>query len=334
MTPAWEGLEGHVGGKRPNPMRPESIMPGTGIPALSGLSDLAFTGGCEVQLERAVLPYRSVEDRALPGGRSADLGVGVVIQGPARGRMEVVDLGSGSIREADVGLPVVIYGWLFTTPFRELERWARARAAGRPSGDGVPGAPGVARRILSNIGYSPLTRSLFLRAGFRDVALDLDPHEGTAVRLALPGAGVARVHMEYDHGALVFRTGRSEPVPVLLQALSDAFPHHPLFRVVSGAGQGTSELHVHLPDLPSLGEVKDELRRIRRGLLHLLARFDEERHRAVTEAMAGFGERDLLAGVPDGVSATEAHRRGGTAVEVDRERILLPRGVSGPGRIH
>jgi hypothetical protein len=309
-------------------------MPGTGIPALSGLSDLAFTGGCEVQLERAVVPYRGVEDRALPGGRSTDLGVGVVLHGPVRGRMEVVDLGSGSLREAEVGLPVVIYGWLFTAPFRELERWARARAAaGGPSGDGVPGSSGVARSVLSKIGYSSLARPLFLRAGFRDVALDLDPHEGTAVRLALPGAGVARVHLDYDRGALVFRTGRSEPAPVLLQALSDAFPHHPLFRVVSGAGQGTSELHVHLPDLPGLREVREELRCIRRGLLHLLARFDEDRYRAVTQAMAGFGERDLLAGVSESASAAGVHRGSG-AVGGDRERILLPRGVSGPGRIH
>ena len=315
-------------------MRPEFTMPGTGVPALSGLSELAFTGGCEVQLERAVVPYLGVEDRALSGGRSADLGVGVVLSGPAQGRMEVVDLGSGSIREADVGLPVVIYGWLFTTPFRELERWARARDAERPSGDGVPGSPGVARLVLSSIGYSPFTRPLFLRAGFRDVALDLDPHEGTAVRLSLPGAGVARVHMEYDRGALVFRTGRSEPAPVLLEALSDAFPHHPLFRVVSGAGQGTTELHVHLPDLPGLGEVKNELRSVRRGLLHLLARFDEERYRAVTQAMVGFGERDLLAGVREGVGVAEARRPGGVASGGYRERILVPRSGSGSGRIH
>jgi len=309
-------------------------MPGTHLPPLSGLSDLTFTGGCEVQLERAVLPYRGVEDRALPGGRSADLGVGVVLHGPVRDRMEVVDLGSGAVREADVGLPVVIYGWLFTTPFRELVQWARTREADVPSGDGVPGTPGVARRILSSIGYSPLTRPLFLRAGFRDVALDLDPHEGTAVRLSLPGAGVARVHLDYDRGTLVFRTGRSEPAPLLLQALSDAFPSHPLFRVVSGAGQGTSELHVHLPDLPGLGEVRAELRAVRRGLLHLLARFDEERYRAVTQAMAGFGERDLLSGVTERTVGLEGRGAGSAAAGGPRERILVARGVAGPGRVH
>lgn len=294
-------------------------MHGTDARSQSYPSELAFTGGCEVSLERAVVPYRSPDDRALPGGRSSDLGVGVVLEGPQGGRAEILDLGSGLVRSAEIPLPLVVFGWIFTTPFRELRAQARRDTEGR----GV----GLAARILSQVGYAPLTRSLFLRAAFRDVALDLDPHEGTAVRMALPGGGVARAHLEYERGVLVFRTGRSIPHPALAAALPDAFPRRPLFQVLNGAGQGSAELHVHLPELPTVADLRSEMRRVRRGLLHLLARFDEARYRAVSDTLDGFGERDLLAGVGE--------REGGLPRPV-RERLKVPRTTlrHGTGRVH
>jgi hypothetical protein len=294
-------------------------MPGTDARSQSYPSELAFTGGCEVSLERAVVPYRSPDDRALPGGRSSDLGVGVVLEGPREGRVEVLDLGSGLVRSAELSLPLVVFGWIFTTPFRELRAQARRETEGRGGG--------LAARILSQVGYAPLTRPLFLRAAFRDVALDLDPHEGTAVRLTLPGGGVARAHLEYERGVLVFRTGRSVPNAALAAALPDAFPRRPLFQVLNGAGQGSAELHVHLPELPTLPELRSEIRRVRRGLLHLLARFDEVRYRTVSDTLDGFGARDLLAGV--GTSD------GGAARPV-RERLVVPRvgGRPATGRVH
>jgi len=308
------------------------------VPASSSsshLPDLAFTGGCEAQLVRAVVPYRGTEDRGLPGGRSADLGVGVVVEGPTRGRIEVLDLGSGERRQAEVQLPLVVFGWLFTTPFHELLAWSQARSADGDGAASAGGPPGAARSVLSRIGYSPLTRGVFLRAAFRDLSLDLDPHEGTAVRLSLPGSGVARVHLEYDRGVIVFRTGRSTPDPTLLPALSDAFPSLPIFRVVSGAGQGTAEMHVHLPELPNLADLRDEMRKVRRGLMHLLARFDEARYRTVTRTLAGFGERDLLAGVQLGRAGREEPLEpGGPAGIVSRERVFVPRGAARSGRVH
>ncbi|CAN5814781.1 hypothetical protein BH23GEM11_BH23GEM11_15000 [soil metagenome] len=305
-------------------------------PSSAHLPDLAFTGGCEAQLVRAVVPYRGIGERGLPGGRSADLGVGVVVEGPTRGRIDVLDLGSGERRQAEVQLPLVVFGWLFTTPFHDLLAWSQARSAETVATAPAPaGAPGAARSVLSRIGYSPLTRGVFLRAAFRDLSLDLDPHEGTAVRLALPGSGVARVHLDYERGVVVFRTGRSTSDPSLLPALSDAFPSLPIFRVVSGAGQGTAEMHVHLPELPALADLRDEMRRVRRGLMHLLARFDEARYRVVTRTVAGFGERDLLAGVQVGrAGKEEALEPGGPAGIVSRERVFVPRGAARSGRVH
>ncbi|TVP43930.1 MAG: hypothetical protein EA350_12705 [Gemmatimonadales bacterium] len=303
--------------------------------ASTHLPDLVFTGGCEAQLVRAVVPYRGIEERGLPGGHSADLGVGVVVEGPTQGRIEVLDLGSGERRMAEVKLPLIVFGWLFSTPFQDLLAWSHARSAGVEGTPSQAGAPGAACSVLSRIGYSTLTRGVFLRAAFRDLALDLDPHEGTAVRLALPGSGVARVHLEYERGVLVFRTGRSTVDPTLLPALTDAFPSLPIFRVVSGAGQGTAEMHVHLPELPGLDDLREEMRRVRRGLMHLLARFDEARYRTVTRTVAGFGERDLLAGVQVGRADREdALEPGGLAGIVSRERVFVPRPSAHPGRVH
>ncbi len=305
--------------------------------------DLSFTGGCEVDLQRAVVRYTASGERGLAGGRTEDLGVGVVLEAPARGVARVLDIGSGQLRETTLELPLVIFGWIFTGPYRELLRWVARQgeeSTGRSerlpvAGNGLPGEddplssgvlpPGVLRDLLSRLGFGPATRPVFLRAAFRDLALDLDPHEGTAVRLSLSGGGVCRVHLDYDRGVLVCRTGRSTPDRALAAALPDAFPNRTLYRVTSGAGQGTAEFHVHLPDLLSVAEVRNELRRIRRGLLHLLARFDPPRYRAVSDALAGFGERDLLAGVEEA---------GGSHPQGRRERIRVPRSAHRSGRVH
>jgi hypothetical protein len=331
--------------------------------------DLSFTGGCEVDLRRAVIRYRSAGERGIPGGRSEDLGVGVVLDAPAGGVTRILDLGSGQVRESALELPLVVFGWIFSGPHRELLQWvARTRGGGSPrpggprgpgsgavaaAGASAPGAAvpgprtagngagadevaapraegsslprGVLGGLLSRLGFGPTTRPVFLRVGFRDVALDLDPHEGTAVRLALAGGGVCRVHLDYDRAVLVCRTGRSAPDKALAAVLPDAFPNRSLFRVTSGAGQGTAEFHVHLPDLLSVAEVRDELRRIRRGLLHLMARFDGVRYEAVSESLAGFGERDLLGRVADSGFPGGARAR---------ERIRVPRSSHRSRRVH
>ena len=41
----------------------------------------SLTGTFQVSLTRAVLPYRDAGDRVLPGGRLADIGLGVVVDG-------------------------------------------------------------------------------------------------------------------------------------------------------------------------------------------------------------------------------------------------------------
>ena len=70
-----------------------SLSTGAGFEA-----DASVTGTFQVSLTRAVLPYRDRGDQSLPGGRLADIGLGVVVDGGDPARADVVDLGSAEIR--------------------------------------------------------------------------------------------------------------------------------------------------------------------------------------------------------------------------------------------
>jgi hypothetical protein len=283
--------------------------------------DLSFTGTCEVSLTRAVLPYPDPEEHRLPGGRIRDLGLGVVMDGSDPVRADVLDLASAELRTVDLRGPLVILGWIFPAAHRAVERLL-ARGEDAPDAGRRLGFH-LALDLLGQTGYTSLTRPVFLRLGFRDICQDLDLNEGTAVRLSLPEGRVARAHLGYETAIVVVRTGRSERTPILEEALADAFPGRDLLRVVAGAGQGTQEYHILLPIPRTIQEARKELRRLRRGFLHLLARFEPDRYRAARQAAAAFGERDSLAQIRAERVATPS-----------AEKVGRVRGLAGPRRVH
>lgn len=290
-------------------------------------TEAIFTGTCEVSLRRAVVPFREPRESARPGsappgGRIYDLGLGLVLENPDPLRARVLDLGSGEARDADLSGPVVLLGWVFHRLFRELVK--------RLDDPPVPGELArltrpMALGLISQAGFTSLTRPLHLRMGFHDVCQDLDLHEEAAVRILLPETGPVRCHMDHDMCTLVIRTGRSRPSPELEAALADAFPARRLLLDVRGEGQRTHDYHVVLPVSRSLSEMRQEVRRLRRGFLHLIARFEPERYRALREATDVFGERDSLALLPQ--------RAGGEARRVG-ERVGRVTSLQAPRGIH
>jgi hypothetical protein len=242
-------------------------------------------------LERAVLAYASPMDERVPGGRSADLGFGIALGEASDSEVPVWDAGSGERRLARVDAPIVIYGWVHGGALELL------RAGTGPN----------AVELLRRIGYGAATRSVFLRAGFRDIALDLDPHEVTAVRLHLGSAGVLRVHLDYGMGLLVAQTPRPEPDPALRLALSEAFPGWPLQFAAGLPDPGLGAWQIQIPALPDPMSLRRGMSAIRQGLLRLMARHEPARYRAVCDTLQGFGERDLLKQVArSGLSSQQA----------------------------
>jgi len=257
---------------------------------------LPLTGALDLPLERAVMAYETPEDQHLPGGRAEDLGLGIVLESSGGGVATVWDAGSGSLRMARTDLPLVIYGWVYRSSLAGLHAHSTPHAL----------------ELLERIGYSAASRPIFLRAAFRDVAQDLDPHEGTAVRLSLSGGGVIRAHVDYGHGQLVVQTARADADPKLRLALSEAFPGWPLHFVPGWRHPGSGAWLVQIPGLPDLGSLRREMGQLRSGLLQLMARHDSARYRAVCDALRGFGERDLIGRVsrnPGAVPSRSARER-------------------------
>lgn len=267
-------------------------------------SDSSLTGTFQVSLTRAVLPYRDRGDRDLPGGRIGDIGLGVVVDGDDPARADVLDLGSARMRVVDLTGPLVVLGWLYPSGLRSLKRVVegvgveemdRARAF----------TFSMALRALNAAGFGPLTRPTILRIAFRDLCQDLDLHEGTAVRLLLPAGGVARVHLDYETVTLVARTGKTLPDRELEAALVEAFGARELLR---GSAQDPATAQTYQLPLPiprNLADTRRLIERLRRGFGDLLARFEPERQRSLSELTRTLGERDSLRSLHD---ATEAPR--------------------------
>lgn len=237
---------------------------------------------CPVPLTGAVVRCPESDDGSPPGGRLEDLGVAVVVDGRYPPASEILDLGSGRRSTVDLGGEAVVLGWL---PARALEE---IQAEGGPT----PGE--LALRLLRRRGFTPRTRPIFLRLGFQDICRDLDPHENAAVRIRLGPRRVARLHLDYESGAVVVRTGRSERDPDLEDALATAFPG----REVRSAGpdEFVGSLSYRLPGaLPdSLDDARAFLDGVRGGLEQLSARFEKERFQAVHAVTAALGARETL----------------------------------------
>jgi hypothetical protein len=244
----------------------------------------------QVDLTRAVVRYEPGRVRGGPGGLLEDLGLGLVLSEASDGSREILDLGSGRRATTILEGPLVILGWVFSATLSRLlphgsdqEELVRRIT--------VP----MAIRVLGEAGFNPQTRPLLLRLGFRDLARDLDPHEGAAIRFLLPGGGVARLHLDYDQAVVGIGAPEERSTDVLIETLKTAFTHAGILhdRATDGTGLRRFRLPFRLPE--DLGEARALLARIRRGSLHLLARFEPERHRAVQDQLEVFGARDSLA---------------------------------------
>jgi len=256
-------------------------------------------GVCEVSLTRAVVQYRSVHEADFPEGRIEDIGLALVLDGEFASASQVLDLGSAQVKQLDLSTELVVLDWVYEPTLKHVHQ--ALRAAADPSSHGedarralAPYCFDLALRVLLRTGYGPLSRPVFLRIGFRDICRDLDLHEGTSVRIAMGRGRLDRARLDSDGNALLFGTAFREPDEVLEDALRAAFPLRDLRRILSSAGTEGISYQVRFPLSLSFVEARAQVREIREGLAHLLARFEPHRYRALQEVMETFGARETL----------------------------------------
>ena len=202
---------------------------------------------------------------------------------------------------------------------------AEAAPAGRPEAKRVTEAKGVteaargteaardlerycfdlALRVLERKGFTPLTRPTLLRIGYRDLCKDLDLHESATVRIATEPGELARVHLDYDANALVFAMSSPGAGRVLEGALREVFAGLPLSRARERGGAPVYRVSFGVP--LDLSDARRSLHRMRRGLGHLVARFEPDRYRALNRLTVAFGERETLGRLdrPTGTASKE-----------------------------
>ncbi len=253
-------------------------------------------GVCDLPLTRAVVQYRDVHEIDMPGGRIQDIGLALVLDGRFASAVEVVDLGSGSVKMLDLSSELVVLDWVYEPTLEYVGALLRARAAGEPGGDDMRQyCYQMALRILGRVGFGPLTRATMMRIGFQDICRDLDLHEGTSVRIQMAPHRITRAHFDYDACALVFRTPSPSPDQELEEALIRAFAHQEVLRVTPTDGLPDIAYHVRFPLPTSIGAARSSLTSVRRGLAELLARFEADRFETVEQTLGTFGVRETLA---------------------------------------
>ncbi|TVR64953.1 MAG: hypothetical protein EA422_05280 [Gemmatimonadales bacterium] len=304
--------------------------------------DLVLTGACEISLERAILRYRPPTRVHGAEGQGEDLGLGVVLAASAGGGGRILDLGSGRVNSFSPDGPVVLLGWVLASAVERI----KANLEGNPQAIRRMGFA-MAMKVLDRTGFGALTRPLFLRLGFRDVVQDVDPHEGASVRIQVTGQGVVTLHMDVDSAAVVVRAPWPHRYPALEEALASAFPSEgdspvetelgSLSRSVEISGRQTYRLDLPFPE--SVRESRLLLRRIRAGIMGLVAVFEPERHAAIAERVEVFGARDSLRQVREGGGARRfpvlpSTRLRGSARPAAAGPTRMLDAPSGPNRIH
>ncbi len=253
-------------------------------------------GVCDLPLTRAVVLYRDVHEIERPVGRVQDIGMAVVVEGRFAASARVIDLGSAQAKYLDLSTELVVLDWVYDPTLSHIRFLA----------DGVEATPDddnrelakycfdVAVRILNRTGFNSLTRSTVLRIGYRDICRDLDFHEGTAVRVAVGGANLVRVHLDYDDCTLVFRSPSGGSNSALEEALVEVFRGGNIHRVVQSGRSGSASYQVRFGVPVNFAEAQANLGRVRRGLNHLVARFEPDRFEALHDLVDTFGERGTL----------------------------------------
>jgi hypothetical protein len=256
-------------------------------------------GVCELTLTRAVVQYRNVHEVDVPEGRIEDIGLALVLEGQFASAAQVLDLGSGRVKELDLSAELVVLDWVYEPTLDHIHGLLRASADPSAEGRDAREVLGqysfdLALRVLRRAGYGPLCRPTLLRIGFRDICRDLDLHEGTSVRFVMGRGRLARASLDCDGNALMFRTAFHEPDPILEEALASAFPSRDIRRLLPlGATEGLS-YQVRFPLSLTFPEAKMLVGEFREGLAHLLGRFEPQRFRALKELLQTFGVRETL----------------------------------------
>ena len=256
-------------------------------------------GVCELTLTRAVVQYRTINEVDLPEGRIEDIGLALVLEGQYASSAQVVDLGSGKVKELDLSGELVVLDWVYEPTLDHLHGLLRTAADPSAEGREARKAMGhycfdLALRVLRRAGYGPLSRPTLLRIGFRDICRDLDLHEGTSVRFVMGRGRLARAHLDCDGNALVFRTAFRESDIVLEDALAGAFPGRDIRRLVPDGSTEGLAYQVRFPLSLTFQEARMLVREFREGLAHLLARFEPQRFKALREVLETFGSRETL----------------------------------------
>jgi hypothetical protein len=255
-------------------------------------------GVCELPLTRAIVQYRDVHEMDTPGGRIEDVGLALVVEGRFASSAEALDLGSGRMKVLDLSTELVVLDWVYEPTLDHVASLLTAAASGGGESSALRRyAFRLGLRVLERVGFGPLTRPSFLRIGFRDICRDLDLHEGTSIRIVLGAGRLTRVHLDYDACSLVFRTALQQPDAELERALLTSFPSAEVRRLVPVRPTDSLDYQVRFPLPENLGEAREVLGSMRRGLGVLIARFEPERHVAMARVLDTFGARETLAGL-------------------------------------
>jgi hypothetical protein len=251
-------------------------------------------GVCELRLTRAIVQYRDLHEMDTPGGRIEDIGLALVVEGRYAATAEAIDLGSGRLKVLDLSTELVILDWAYEPTHQHVEELIAATAASRDAGALRRYTFQFALKVLERVGFGPLTRPTFLRIGYRDICRDFDLHEGTSIRFVLGPGRLARVYLDYDACALLFRTALGRPDPTFERALRDAFPTGELRRVEPRTAANSVEYQVRFPLPATVREARANLALMRRGLSSLMARFEPDRFAPLARVMETFGARETL----------------------------------------
>lgn len=262
-------------------------------------------GVCELPLTRAVVQYRDVHELDTPGGRIEDIGLGVVLDGRYASSSETLDLGSGQVKILDLSTELVVLDWIYEPTLEHLAGLVTAAASSGRDDPLKQYAFRLGLTILERVGFGPLSRPTFLRIGYRDICRDFDLHEGTSIRFLMGPGRLTRAHLDYDAGALRFRTAFHEPDTTLEHALLEAFPDADVRRISPASSIDSVSYQVRFPLPGLLQEARESLAAMRRGLAALMARFEPARFASVGSMLDTFGARETL----DALNVREPHAR-------------------------
>ena len=219
----------------------------------------------------------------------------ILVAGRFASSARAVDLGSAEVKYLNLATELVILDWVYDPTLAHLRALSDAREKHPARGAQLRRyCFDLALRVLNRRGFTPLTRPILLRIGFRDLCRDLDLHESTVVRIVTAPDVITRVHLDYEANSLVFRTPERRGNQGLGQALREAFGALPVERSRLGGGEPGTVHHVRFGVPVTFDEVLRSLRVMRRGLTRLVAHFEPERFGTVSGLTSTFGERTTL----------------------------------------